>query len=74
MTKDNISVSIDVTVVFRIMGDIEKNEDPQNVYRFVHHVTPRGLEEELKSAQVSLTKERKSIFILLFCSSIIFQI
>jgi len=50
-TKDNVSVNIDLAVVFRVMGDKEKDEDPQNVYKFVHFVTPRGLEKQLKTSQ-----------------------
>lgn len=45
-------MNIDVAVVFRIMGDKERDEDPQNVYKFVHYVTAKGIEQQLKSAQV----------------------
>ena len=50
-TKDNVTVQIDVAIVFRIMGDIEKGEDPEMVRKFVHQVTPRGLEQQLRDAQ-----------------------
>lgn len=36
------------------MGDEKRSEDPQNVYRFVHQVTARGLEDQLRSAQVRI--------------------
>ena len=50
-TKDNVTVQIDVAIVFRIMGDPEKGEDPELVRKFVHQVTPRGLEQQLCDAQ-----------------------
>jgi regulator of protease activity HflC (stomatin/prohibitin superfamily) len=53
-TKDNVSVNIGVTTMFRIMGDEKREEDPQNVYRFVHEVTARGAEDQLRSAQVRI--------------------
>lgn len=50
-TKDNVTVTIDVALVFRIMGDESKGEDPELVRKFVHQVTPRGLEQQLRDAQ-----------------------
>mmetsp|Transcript_21040 Transcript_21040/g.27637 ORF Transcript_21040/g.27637 Transcript_21040/m.27637 type:complete len:528 (-) Transcript_21040:364-1947(-) len=50
-TLDNVSVEIDCAVVFRIMGDAEKGEDPSLVRKFVYEVTPRGLEQQLRDAQ-----------------------
>eukprot|EP00903_Cladosiphon_okamuranus_P005998 g5918.t1 len=50
-TKDNVTVEIDVAIVFRIMGDKEKNEDPGLVRKFVHEVGARGLEQQLRGAQ-----------------------
>eukprot|EP00638_Chattonella_subsalsa_P006383 CAMPEP_0117751848 /NCGR_PEP_ID=MMETSP0947-20121206/11234_1 /TAXON_ID=44440 /ORGANISM="Chattonella subsalsa, Strain CCMP2191" /LENGTH=400 /DNA_ID=CAMNT_0005570337 /DNA_START=389 /DNA_END=1591 /DNA_ORIENTATION=- len=47
---DNVSVQIDCAAVFRIMGDKEKGEDPSLVRKFVHEVTPRGLEQQLRDA------------------------
>ena len=49
-TKDNVTVTIDCSIVFRIMGDATKGEDPQLVRKFVHEVTPAGLEQQLKDA------------------------
>lgn len=49
-TKDNVSVTIDVSVVFRIMGDDKQGEDPELVHKFVHNVTPMGLENQLRDA------------------------
>eukprot|EP00548_Thalassiothrix_antarctica_P020827 CAMPEP_0194197240 /NCGR_PEP_ID=MMETSP0154-20130528/77098_1 /TAXON_ID=1049557 /ORGANISM="Thalassiothrix antarctica, Strain L6-D1" /LENGTH=511 /DNA_ID=CAMNT_0038921895 /DNA_START=52 /DNA_END=1587 /DNA_ORIENTATION=+ len=50
-TKDNVSVSIDVALAFRITGDSSKGEDPGLVRRFVQQVGPRGLEQQLRDAQ-----------------------
>jgi len=50
-TKDNVSVSIDVALAFRIMGDKTRGEDPGLVRRFVQQVGPRGLEQQLRDAQ-----------------------
>jgi hypothetical protein len=49
-TKDNVSVQIDVCVTFRIMGDADLGEDPNLVPKFVHEVTPRGLQQQLRDA------------------------
>jgi regulator of protease activity HflC (stomatin/prohibitin superfamily) len=49
-TADNVTVSIDCSVVFRIMGDASKGEDPELVRTFVHQVTPGGLEQQLRDA------------------------
>ena len=49
-TSDNVTVTIDCSIVFRIMGDEKKNEDPELVRTFVHQVTPNGLEDQLKDA------------------------
>lgn len=50
-TKDNVSVDIDTSIVFRVMGDKEREEDPYNVYKFIHFVTARGLQQQLMDAQ-----------------------
>lgn len=50
-TRDNVSVSIDVALAFRIMGDIRRGEDPTLVRKFVYQVKPRGLEQQLRDAQ-----------------------
>ena len=49
-TSDNVTVTIDCSIVFRIMGDADKGEDPELVRTFVHEVTPAGLEQQLKDA------------------------
>ena len=49
-TKDNVTVSIDINCVFRVMGDESMGEDPKLVPRFVHQVTPRGLQQQLADA------------------------
>jgi regulator of protease activity HflC (stomatin/prohibitin superfamily) len=48
-TKDNVNCWIDLDVVFRIMG-CKEGEDPNLVRRFVHEVTPRGLQAQLLDA------------------------
>jgi len=50
-TRDNVAVNVDVALVFRIMGDSSRGEDPGLVRRFVHEVKPRGLEQQLRDAQ-----------------------
>mmetsp|Transcript_6966 Transcript_6966/g.20896 ORF Transcript_6966/g.20896 Transcript_6966/m.20896 type:complete len:532 (-) Transcript_6966:335-1930(-) len=50
-TKDNVTVNVDVALVFRIMGDAARGEDPELVRKFVYEVKPRGLEQQLKDAQ-----------------------
>ena len=50
-TLDNVSVGVDVSLVFRIMGDLNLGEDPELVRRFVHEMGPRGLEVQLRDAQ-----------------------
>ncbi|CAM9831519.1 unnamed protein product, partial [Hapterophycus canaliculatus] len=51
LTRDNVAVEIDVAIVFRIMGDITRQEDPTLVRKFVHEVGARGLEQQLRGAQ-----------------------
>eukprot|EP00511_Aplanochytrium_stocchinoi_P002804 CAMPEP_0204838142 /NCGR_PEP_ID=MMETSP1346-20131115/29985_1 /ASSEMBLY_ACC=CAM_ASM_000771 /TAXON_ID=215587 /ORGANISM="Aplanochytrium stocchinoi, Strain GSBS06" /LENGTH=403 /DNA_ID=CAMNT_0051974007 /DNA_START=58 /DNA_END=1269 /DNA_ORIENTATION=- len=50
-TADNVTVTIDVALVLRIMGDEEKGEDPELVRTFVYKLTPRGLTQQIKDAQ-----------------------
>merc|ERR1719359_536217 len=55
-TQDNVSVEINLAIVFRICGDVEKNEDPMLVRNFVYKVTPRGLEQQLIDACEEATR------------------
>ncbi|KAL7517890.1 hypothetical protein ACHAWX_002765, partial [Stephanocyclus meneghinianus] len=58
-TKDNVTVLIDVSIVLRVMGDNPEErpgDDPQNVYKFVHEVTPIGLQAQLKDAQAEAVR------------------
>lgn len=55
-TQDNVTVQINLAVVFRIMGDVKKNEDPTLVRKFVYHVTARGLEQQLVDACEEATR------------------
>ncbi|CAM9132644.1 unnamed protein product [Ectocarpus sp. 12 AP-2014] len=55
ITRDNVTVEIDVAIVFRIMGDTTKARDNTRghilVRKFVHEVGARGLEQQLRGAQ-----------------------
>ncbi|KAL7469551.1 hypothetical protein ACHAXS_009804 [Conticribra weissflogii] len=58
-TKDNVTVLIDVSIVIRVMGDdpeTRPGDDPQNVYKFVHEVTPAGLQVQLQDAQAEAVR------------------
>jgi len=55
-TQDNVTVQINLAIVFRIMGDTRKGEDPALVRRFVYHVTARGLEQQLVDACEEATR------------------
>ncbi|KAE9358838.1 hypothetical protein PF008_g2513 [Phytophthora fragariae] len=50
-TLDNVTVRIDMCLIFRIMGDASKGEDPKLVQRFVYELGPNGLEVQLRAAQ-----------------------
>jgi len=56
MTQDNMPVSIDLAIVFRIMGDEKLGEDPNLVRNFVYKVTPSGLEQQLTDACEEATR------------------
>ena len=47
---DNVTIEMDIACVLRIMGDEERGEDPDLVAKFVHEVTPRGLQQQLTDA------------------------
>ena len=46
-TRDDVTVTINSSIVFRIMGDPEKGEDSKLIPKFVHDVTPAGLQQQL---------------------------
>ena len=50
-TADNVTVTIDVTLSLRIMGDESRGEDPELVRTFVYKMQPSGLSQQLKDAQ-----------------------
>jgi regulator of protease activity HflC (stomatin/prohibitin superfamily) len=50
-TADDVTVRIDMCLIFRIMGDVTKGEDPGLVRRFVYELGPNGLEVQLRAAQ-----------------------
>ena len=51
-TSDNVTVEIDVSIVLRVMGE----EDPENVRKFVHHLTAMGLTNQLADAQAEAVR------------------
>jgi regulator of protease activity HflC (stomatin/prohibitin superfamily) len=58
-TKDNVTVLIDMSIVLRVMGEDSEQrpgDDPQNVYKFVHEVTPVGLQAQLGDAQAEAVR------------------
>jgi len=55
-TQDNVTVEINLAIVFRLMGDETKGEDPMLVRKFVYNVTPRGLEQQLRDACEEATR------------------
>ena len=58
-TKDNVTVLIDVSIVLRVMGEdseVRPGDDPNNVYKFVHEVTPIGLQAQLQDAQAEAVR------------------
>ena len=50
-TADNVTVTIDVTLSLRIMGDESRGEEPELVRTFVYKMQPSGLSQQLKDAQ-----------------------
>ena len=50
-TKDNVTVDLDVSIAFRIMGNADLGEDPELVRKFVRELKPEGLEQNLRYAQ-----------------------
>ena len=50
LTRDGVSTTLDVSVVLRVMGDTTPGDDPDNVRRFAHEVTPFGLRSLLHAA------------------------
>ena len=51
-----MTVQINLAVVFRIMADEEKGENPENARTFVYRVTPRGLEQQIMDACEEATR------------------
>lgn len=53
-TKDNVTACIHLSIVLRVMGeDINSSkagDNPQNVFKFVHELTPIGLQTQLYGA------------------------
>ncbi|KAL7541310.1 hypothetical protein ACHAXR_011472 [Thalassiosira sp. AJA248-18] len=58
-TKDNVTAFMDISIVLRVMGDepeVTPGDSPQNVFKFVHEVTPVGLQAQLQDAQAEAVR------------------
>lgn len=58
-TKDNVTVSIYIALVMRVMGNdpkITPGDNPSNVRKFVHMVTAQGLQAQLQDAQAEAVR------------------
>lgn len=53
VTRDNIPVVFRATVLLRVLGDVDKGEDPAMVRKFVYELGVQGLEAQLINAMVS---------------------
>ena len=56
-TQDNVTVTINLAICFRIKADPRKGEDPYLARNFVYKVTPRGLEQQLIDACEEATRK-----------------
>ena len=59
-TQDNVTVTINLAICFRIKADPRKGEDPYLARNFVYKVTPRGLEQQLIYACEEATRVARS--------------
>ncbi len=55
-THDDITVDIDVSITFRIMGDSEVGEDTYLVRKFMNKLKASGLEQQLRGAQEAMMR------------------
>jgi len=55
-TADDVTVEIDIAIVFRIMGDESKGEDPNLVRSFVDEMGPVELGRQLTDAQAEAVR------------------
>ena len=55
-TRDNVTVHIDVSITFRIMGDSELGEDTYLVRKFITKLKASGLEQQLRGAQEAMMR------------------
>lgn len=56
-TADDVTVQIDMTITFRIMGDKDKGEDPNLVRKFVYNMGPASLQQQLVVAQEEAARQ-----------------
>lgn len=56
-TADDVTVQIDMTLVFRIMGDTSLNEDPEIVRKFVYGMGVGSLQQQLADAQEEAARQ-----------------
>lgn len=52
VTRDNVPVKVHAAVMFRVRGDVEKDEDSNLVRKFVYECGVRGLEAQLANTVV----------------------
>lgn len=58
-TKDNVTAFMNISIVLRVMGDDPSEtpgDHPSNVFKFVHEVTPVGLQSQLEDAQAEAVR------------------
>lgn len=55
VTRDNVPVSVRVSSVIRVLGDVSKGEDTNLVRKFVYELGVRGLESQLTNSLVRQT-------------------
>ena len=57
MTRDNISVQIDVCLQLRVCANADQNEDPKNLLRFIDNLGITSLMSQLKDAQAQSVRK-----------------
>lgn len=55
-TRDDVTVDIDVSITFRIMGDSDLGEDTNLVRKFITNLKASGLEQQLRGAQEAMMR------------------
>ena len=68
VTRDNLPVEVQATIVFRFRGDGGKGEDPTLVRKFVYEMGVRGLEAQLEVAVVRASRDMCGHTLYIFCT------